>query len=186
MRATLSEAGISGESLERLSPVVSPELAGRWARWIRWANEHARDRYFSPAGLARICLLKDPTKEPDTVCPVPEEFEADERDDAPFEPPDPEPDDARSAVAESDGGGEMSAREAWWAMQEQLRLALTRAAYETRVRQSAGLRWEGNVLVVRVRDPHAKEWLELRLAEMVQRTLTGVVGRHAEVKYVTG
>jgi hypothetical protein len=187
VRAILSEAGIWGDDLERLAATVTPERAERWALWVRWAKQEAKDRYASPAGLARFHLLRDPTREPDCICPIPEGFDPLSAPDHPQEEqPDPVPDDEEPLVEEQDAGGEFEAQEVWRSAVKELSLALAKETFEKWVRPTVGLLWDGDVLVVRVHSPYAKEWLERRLQTTVHRTLVGILGRSAEIRYETG
>ncbi|MBI2846119.1 MAG: chromosomal replication initiator protein DnaA, partial [Chloroflexi bacterium] len=77
----------------------------------------------------------------------------------------------------------MGPRRIWQAAQGELQLQLTRATYETWVKDSHGLSYEDGTLIVAVENLYAKEWLETRLLGTIKRTLAGILGRTVEVKF---
>lgn len=77
----------------------------------------------------------------------------------------------------------MGPRRIWQAAQGELQLQLTRATYETWVRDSYGLSYEDGTLVVAVENPYAKDWLENRLLGTIKRTLAGILGRTVELRF---
>lgn len=77
----------------------------------------------------------------------------------------------------------MGPRRIWQAAQGELQLQLTRATYETWVKDSYGLSYEDGSLIVAVENPYAKEWLENRLLGTIKRTLSGIMGRTVEVRF---
>jgi predicted RNA-binding Zn-ribbon protein involved in translation (DUF1610 family) len=83
-----------------------------------------------------------------------------------------------------------SAREIWNTAQGELKLQMTRATFDSWIRPARALGWENGhddsmpTLVVGVHSPYAKEWVEARLDVMIQRTVTGIVGRAVGVRYV--
>lgn len=190
VRATLSEAGIWGADLDRLAATVAQEVAERWALWIRWARKEAAEQYPSPAGLALFHLLRDPTTDPESICAIPEDCMSagqTQEELAEFDPqvesPNPVRDDAGAMYAERDATGGLKAREVWHATVEELKLSMTKATFETWVRPTAALGWDGDVFVVRAQSTYAKEWLEHRVPMAVQRALAGIVGRAMEIRY---
>lgn len=173
-RVIFAKAGIGGESLRLLSQTVVPELATQWVRWIAWASKHARQDYSNPAGLAIYRLREDPTAEPpDDLADESSEFaEQPVTDDAPIGTPLPKQGD-------DDGAADL-----WHAVQGELYLQMTRATFDTWVRASRAVSLADNVLVVDVQSPYAKDWLENRLNTTIQRTVTGILGRSVQVRYV--
>ena len=75
------------------------------------------------------------------------------------------------------------ARQLWQTALGELQLLMTRANYETWLKQSEGLGFDGEVLRVGVRSPFTQEALATRFAPLVRRTLASVVGRPVEVRY---
>ncbi len=78
----------------------------------------------------------------------------------------------------------MNPNEIWHATLGELQLQMTRATFDTWVRPTFAIAFENGTMVVGVHSPYAKEWLENRLHTTIQRTLTGILGRAVEVRYV--
>ncbi len=78
----------------------------------------------------------------------------------------------------------MNAQEIWHATLGELQLQMTKATFDTWVRPTYAVGYDNGAMVVGVHSPYAKEWLENRLSTTIQRTLTGIIGRSAEVRYV--
>jgi hypothetical protein len=72
----------------------------------------------------------------------------------------------------------------WRTALDELKLQLTGATFDTWLRRSSAVAFEGDMLVVGVQNEYAQDWLTHRLAEMVQRTLTGIAGRAMAVRFV--
>lgn len=72
----------------------------------------------------------------------------------------------------------------WQAALGELQLQLTGATFDTWLRHTDLLSHEDGTFVVAVHNGYAKDWLENRLHSMVKRTLTGIVGRSVEVRFV--
>jgi len=77
----------------------------------------------------------------------------------------------------------MQPNQAWQAALGELQLQMTRATYETWVKQTSVLSSEDGLFVIAVRSNFAKEWLENRLLGLVKRTLGNIVGRSVEVRF---
>ena len=78
----------------------------------------------------------------------------------------------------------MSAKTIWKATLGELELQMTRATFDTWLKDTRLLGYEEGVFVVGVRNDYAKDWLENRLRETVLRTLTSVAGPGADVRFV--
>jgi hypothetical protein len=77
-----------------------------------------------------------------------------------------------------------SVDEAIWAeTQTMLRRQMTRATYDAVIQGTELVRRENEVYIVGVQSEMAKEWLENRLREIVQRTLSSVVGMPVKVEF---
>ncbi len=74
----------------------------------------------------------------------------------------------------------------WSAALGELQLQMTQATFETWLRDSKLLRYEEGTFVVAVKNGYAKDWLEHRLLATIKRTLTRLVGRTVDVKFVVG
>jgi chromosomal replication initiator protein len=75
------------------------------------------------------------------------------------------------------------ARQLWQTALGELQLLMTRANYETWLKNSEGLGFDGEVLRVGVKSPFTQEALATRFAPLVRRTLASVVGHPLEVRY---
>ncbi len=78
----------------------------------------------------------------------------------------------------------MNANDIWHATLGELQLQMTKATFDTWVRPTHAIDFDNGAMTVGVHSPYAKEWLENRLQTTIQRTLTGIVGRSVEVRYV--
>ncbi len=78
----------------------------------------------------------------------------------------------------------MNPQDIWHATLGELQLQMTKATFDTWVRPTYAIGYDNGSMVVGVHSPYAKEWLENRLSTTIQRTLTGILGRSAEVRYV--
>ena len=78
----------------------------------------------------------------------------------------------------------MNPNDIWHATLGELQLQMTKATFDTWVRPTYAIAYQNGAMVVGVHSPYAKEWLENRLHTTIQRTLTGIIGRSAEVQYV--
>ena len=78
----------------------------------------------------------------------------------------------------------MNAELAWKATLGELELQMTRATFNTWLRDSRLLTSDDDEYVVGVRNDYAKDWLENRLSETIARTLTTLVGKPVSVRFV--
>ena len=74
-----------------------------------------------------------------------------------------------------------SAKEIWEAVLGELQSQITSTNYDTWLKDTVGLGYEGDYFVVGVASPFAIEWLEKRLGSLIQKTLIGVIGREVNV-----
>jgi len=109
----------------------------------------------------------------------PAEPEADEADSNLEPEPEPEP-----ALTLTDGTTQPVAR-LWHRTLTELELQMTRATFDTWLRDSTciGLA-DATTLIVQVKNQYAVEWLENRLAPVIQRTLQRLVGQELGVHFV--
>jgi chromosomal replication initiation ATPase DnaA len=70
-----------------------------------------------------------------------------------------------------------SAPEIWDATLGQLLLRVTRQNYDSWLRNTAGLRFEGTTLIVATPTRLAGDWLSTRMKAVIQQALTAVAGR---------
>jgi hypothetical protein len=73
----------------------------------------------------------------------------------------------------------------WRATLRELEQQMTRATFNTWLRDAVFLRREDDTFVIGVRNKAAREWLSNRLQEGIERTLKGVTGQAVDVRFVT-
>jgi len=78
----------------------------------------------------------------------------------------------------------MDANRIWQAALGELQLELTRATFETWLRNSRLVACEDGIFVIGVANTYARDWLESRLRSVVARVLTRLTGRTASVRFV--
>ncbi|HOG45498.1 MAG TPA: chromosomal replication initiator protein DnaA [Anaerolineae bacterium] len=78
----------------------------------------------------------------------------------------------------------MDARRTWQTALGELQLQLTKATFDTWLKDTTGVACEDGVIVVAVRNAYAKDWLENRLYAHIARTLASIVGRTVEVRFM--
>jgi chromosomal replication initiator protein len=80
----------------------------------------------------------------------------------------------------------MNPEHAWQATLGELQLQMTRATFNTWLKDARFLGYEEDqgIFFVSVPSAYAKDWLENRLQATVQRTLTSVMGESLELRYV--
>ena len=81
-------------------------------------------------------------------------------------------------------GGTMNAEQAWQAALGELQLQLTKATFDTWVKNTHVIGCEDNTYLVGVHNGYAKDWLENRLLTTIKRTLIGIVGHTIDVKFI--
>lgn len=75
--------------------------------------------------------------------------------------------------------GTLSPETAWKAALGELEMQMTRATFTTWLQGTRALSWDGGDFVVGVRNDFAKDWLENRLLDLIERTLFSVVSPNA-------
>ncbi len=78
----------------------------------------------------------------------------------------------------------MQSEQLWQTALGQLQMEIPKSTFDTWVRGTSLLAHEDGSYVVGVNNAYAKDWLENRLSNAVRRTLTGIVGRTVEVRFV--
>ena len=76
-----------------------------------------------------------------------------------------------------------SAKEIWEATKGALQIQVNKANYQTWLKDTIGLSYEGNQFVVGTPSAFAKEWLEKRLYSLVKKTLMSIAGQDADVQF---
>ena len=78
----------------------------------------------------------------------------------------------------------MRAEHAWRAALGQLQMEMSKAAFDTWVKDVEMIAYEDGEFIVGVGNAYARDWLENRLASMVIRILTGIMNRTVTVRFV--
>ena len=76
-----------------------------------------------------------------------------------------------------------SAKEIWEAALGDLQLQINRTNYDTWLRDTTGLSYEGDCFTIGVSSPFAVEYLEQRLASIIQKTLIRTTGKELELAF---
>ncbi|NLF63585.1 MAG: chromosomal replication initiator protein DnaA, partial [Chloroflexi bacterium] len=75
---------------------------------------------------------------------------------------------------------------AWKATLGELELQMTKATFNTWLKDTRLLACDDSSFVIGVRNDYARDWLENRLHGAVVRTLSAIVGQEVEVRFVVG
>ncbi len=78
----------------------------------------------------------------------------------------------------------MNAQQAWQATLGQLQMDMSKAAFETWVRNAELVTHDGETFKIGVTNAYARDWLESRLSSTVARHLTGMMSRPQKVEFV--
>ncbi len=78
----------------------------------------------------------------------------------------------------------ISPETAWKATLGELELQMTKATFNTWLKDARLLACEGEEFVIGVRNDYAKDWLENRLHDTILRTLCAIVGKRAQLRFV--
>ena len=78
----------------------------------------------------------------------------------------------------------LSERNIWQAALGELQLQMTKATFDTWVRNTRLVSCQDDVFVIGAQNEFARDWLENRLLTTVERTLVGIVGHPVEVRFV--
>jgi chromosomal replication initiator protein len=73
---------------------------------------------------------------------------------------------------------------AWKATLGELELQMTRATFNTWLKDARMLACDNNEYVIGVRNDYAKDWLENRLHETIIRTLAAITGQESSIRFV--
>lgn len=76
-----------------------------------------------------------------------------------------------------------SAKDIWEAALGELQLQLSRTNYDTWLKDTVGLSYQGDQFVVGVPSTFSIEWLEKRLTSLIQKTLIGIIGDGVSVGF---
>ena len=78
----------------------------------------------------------------------------------------------------------MNPETAWKATLGELELQMTKATFNTWLKDARLLACEENEFVIGVRNDYAKDWLENRLRDTILRTLSAIVNQPVTVRFV--
>lgn len=78
----------------------------------------------------------------------------------------------------------MKAEQAWQAAVGQLQMEMPKASFDTWVKGSGYVAYEDGEFIIGVPNAYARDWLEGRLTNTVNRLLTGIMNRTVAVKFV--
>lgn len=78
-----------------------------------------------------------------------------------------------------------SAEISWKATLGELGLQMTKATFNTWLKDTVFLRVENGIYVIGVRNAYAKDWLDNRLLDSIRRTLTAIDNNAVDVRFVT-
>lgn len=78
----------------------------------------------------------------------------------------------------------MNAEQAWQSVIGQLQTEMSRASFDTWVRDTIMLSYDDGVMTIAVRNAYARDWLENRLLSTTARLLAGMMNRVVDVRFV--
>ncbi len=78
----------------------------------------------------------------------------------------------------------MNAEQAWQLALGELQLEMPRASFDTWVRDTRPVSFQNGTLIIGVRNAYARDWLENRLANTVNRLLGGILNGNVAVSFV--
>ena len=82
-------------------------------------------------------------------------------------------------------GAPLLERNIWQAALGELCLQMTKATFDTWVKNTRLVSCQDDVFVVGAQNEFARDWLENRLLALVKRILVGIVGHPVDVRFVT-
>ena len=78
----------------------------------------------------------------------------------------------------------MNAEQAWQSVLGQLQIEMPRASFDTLVRDTRPVSFQNGMLTIGVRNAYARDWLENRLANTINRLLGGLLNGSVAVSFV--
>ena len=73
----------------------------------------------------------------------------------------------------------------WSSALGELQLQMTQATFDAWLRDTRLVKYEDDTFVVGVENDYARDWLEHRLLDTIERTLARLVGQPTEVRFVS-
>ena len=77
-----------------------------------------------------------------------------------------------------------SPQEIWEAALGELQLQITKPNYNTWLKDTVGISFNNGFFIVGVPNAFIAEWLESRLSSLVNKTLTNIVGKPVEIRFL--
>jgi len=90
----------------------------------------------------------------------------------------------KARTAKERSASPLPERNAWQAALGELQLQMTKATFDTWVRNTRLVSCQDGVFVIGAQNEFTRDWLENRLLTTVERTLVGIVGHPVEVRFV--
>ena len=78
----------------------------------------------------------------------------------------------------------MQAEQAWQAVVGQLQMEMPKATFDTWVRDATLLRYEQGTFTIGLQNAYARDWMETRLSATINRSLSGILNREANVNFI--
>jgi chromosomal replication initiator protein len=78
----------------------------------------------------------------------------------------------------------MNAQQAWQSTLGQIRMDMSKASYDTWVRDTELVNYQDQIFTVGVQNAYARDWLDDRLSSTVKRMLSGMMNAPQEVQFV--
>jgi chromosomal replication initiator protein len=78
----------------------------------------------------------------------------------------------------------VKAEHAWQAALGELQLQLTKATFDTWVKNTHVISYEDGTFLIGVHNAYAKDWLQNRLLTTIKRTLIGILGHTVDAKFI--
>ncbi|MDY7040110.1 MAG: chromosomal replication initiator protein DnaA [Chloroflexota bacterium] len=78
----------------------------------------------------------------------------------------------------------MKPDQVWQAALGELQLQMTKATFDTWVKNTSVISYEDGTFLIGVYNGYAKDWLENRLLTIIKRTVAGIVGHAVELKFI--
>lgn len=78
----------------------------------------------------------------------------------------------------------MKPDQVWQAALGELQLQMTRATFDTWVKNTFVVSYEDGTFILGVHNAYAKDWLENRLMTIIKRTVSGIIGHAVELKFI--
>ena len=77
----------------------------------------------------------------------------------------------------------MNAEQAWQATLGQLQMDMSKAAFDTWVRDAELTAYADGLFTIGVKNAYARDWLEGRLSSTITRMLSGMIDRPASISF---